>query len=68
MSKNEFIKILKSCNDKLTFQQFKTLRGQALKGDIEGAYRGLNRILEVNFKNNNKYIKRGWCERCKGAG
>ena len=30
----------------LTRQQIKTLRGQALAGDIDGAIKGLERILE----------------------
>ena len=30
----------------LTRQQIKTLRGQALAGDIDGAIKGLERLLE----------------------
>lgn len=42
---NHFIRvILRDNSDRLTQQQIKTLRGQALKGDIEGAYRGLAKI------------------------
>lgn len=39
---NRFIKELKSHN--LTSQQMKTLRGQALAGDLDGARKGLARI------------------------
>ncbi len=31
---------------KLTPQQFRTLKGQALAGDLEGAIRGLKKIKE----------------------
>ena len=40
-----FLHKLKKYNPKLTGQEFKTLRGQALAGDIEGATKGLERIL-----------------------
>lgn len=39
------IKILKAHKEILTFQQFKTLRGQAIAGDCEGALKGLHKIL-----------------------
>jgi len=42
--KELFIKKLKDCN--LTKQQLKTLKGQALNGDLEGAKKGLNKILK----------------------
>ncbi len=32
----------------LTWMQWKTLRGQALSGDVEGAERGLERIMKRN--------------------
>lgn len=40
-----FLKRLQSCKAQLSKQQFKTIRGQALSGDIGGAEKGLNRIL-----------------------
>lgn len=40
-----FLLRLKRNNKYLTYQQYKTLRGQALSGDIEGACKGLERIL-----------------------
>lgn len=36
---------LKACRGKLTHQQYKTMRGQVLAGDDEGAMRGLQKIL-----------------------
>lgn len=36
---------LKACRGHLTYQQYKTLRGQVLAGDSEGAMRGLQKIL-----------------------
>ena len=36
---------LKACKDKLTRQQFSTLKGQILAGDIDGALKGLRKIL-----------------------
>lgn len=40
-----FLKRLKSCKAQLSKQQFKTIRGQALSGDVAAAEKGLNRIL-----------------------
>ena len=39
------LRALKTCRDRLTLQQYKTLRGQIIAGDPEGALRGLDRIL-----------------------
>lgn len=39
---------LKACRDKLTRQQYKTLRGQVMNGDGEAALKGLKKILEVS--------------------
>lgn len=33
---------------KITFQQYSTLRGQALAGDVDGAVKGLARVLRQN--------------------
>ena len=48
----EFIKRLKYCLKKnfLTVQEYRTLKGQASHGDLIGAERGLNRILERSCK------------------
>lgn len=37
---------LKACRDRLTKQQYKTLKGQILAGDSEGAMKGLRRLLQ----------------------
>ncbi len=42
---NIFIKTLKSQIGKLTRQQMHTLKGQALSGDLDGAKKGLNRLI-----------------------
>lgn len=39
------IKLLEKNKNKMTKQQFKTLRGQCLSGDVNGAIKGLYRIL-----------------------
>lgn len=41
-----FLKRLKMVRGILTFQQYRTIRGQAIAGDLEGARAGLNKILE----------------------
>lgn len=35
---------------KITWQQYSTLRGQALAGDVDGAVKGLARVLLRNSK------------------
>ncbi len=42
----DFLKLLGSYRTQLSRQALKTLRGQALSGDIEGAMRGLTHILQ----------------------
>lgn len=39
------LKLIKTNYHKLTPQQFRTLKGQCLSGDIEGAKKGLLKIL-----------------------
>lgn len=41
---------LKANNRNLTQQQFKTLRGQILAGDPDGAMKGLHRLITENNK------------------
>lgn len=36
---------VKACKDRLTLQQYSTLRGQVLAGDGEGAMKGLRKLL-----------------------
>lgn len=40
-----FLERLKQCKKHLDRQQLKTLRGQALNGDLEGAEKGLAKIM-----------------------
>jgi hypothetical protein len=50
---DEFISKLKIYKSILTKQQFKTLRGQALKGELEAAEKGLKKLLKrenMNYK------------------
>lgn len=47
---NAVMRALKANTGRLTRQQIKTLRGQALKGDIDGASKGLERILRRKEK------------------
>jgi len=42
---NEYLKLLKKYRKELTRQQLLTLRGQILKGDIEGFKKGLNKLI-----------------------
>lgn len=44
---NGFIKELKLYKDMLTPQQIRTLKGQALAGNIMDARKGLKRIMEA---------------------
>ena len=46
MTIHQFVCQLKSCRGKLPSQTLRTLRGQALAGDVDGAVRGLTRLLE----------------------
>lgn len=43
---------IKSARQYLTNQQYRTLRGQALSGDLDGALRGLSRIMIMRCVNN----------------
>lgn len=45
MTLNMFLKHLKMQRDRLTTQQYKTIRGQAIAGDILGANKGLIKLL-----------------------
>jgi len=42
----EFMKTLKNNKDRLTLQQFRTIKGQARAGDVTGARKGLHKLLE----------------------
>ena len=41
-----FIGVMDGYKRYLTSQEFKTMKGQALAGDVDGARRGLNRLLK----------------------
>ena len=45
---NEVMKMLKAHRNELTRQQLRTLKGQALAGDTDGAIKGLKKILQRN--------------------
>lgn len=40
------MKTLKANQKNLTRQQYRTIKGQAFAGDIKGAEKGLNKLLE----------------------
>lgn len=42
-----FLELLEGYRNKLTVEQFRTLRWLALGGDLNGAQRGLNRLLQT---------------------
>ncbi len=42
----KFFKELKSNRTNLTAQQYKTIKGQAVKGNIVGARKGLHKVLK----------------------
>jgi hypothetical protein len=46
MELQSFLRNLRACNKWLTQQQYKTLRGQAIAGDVLGACKGLEKILK----------------------
>ena len=41
----QFMKLLKANKHKFSPQQFRTLKGQCLAGDVEGAKKGLYKII-----------------------
>lgn len=41
----DFMEQLKSNKAKLTRQQFRTLKGQAIAGDVDAAQKGLNKLM-----------------------
>lgn len=44
--RTEFLESLKSNKHNLTKQQYRTIRGQALKGDVMDARKGLQKVLK----------------------
>lgn len=51
---NSFMKKLKNSRPYLTKQQYRTIKGQALAGDIDGAEKGLNSLLRRYAYEHNK--------------
>lgn len=49
MEKQLFMRQLRQYKDILTKQRYKTLKGQAVAGDIVGANKGLIKILQRRF-------------------
>ena len=47
MAEDRLYTLLKRCKHKLTKQQYFTIKGQIKSGDIQGAYKGLMKILGV---------------------
>lgn len=57
----EQFKLLKEYKHLLTKQQYKTLKGQLLKGDIEGFRKGLFKIAKIKYLGGNyeySYVNR----------
>ena len=48
MDYQKFMGLLKNYRHQLSFQQFSTLRGQARAGDIDAAYKCLQKLLRRN--------------------
>lgn len=46
---NECFKLLKDYKGKLTKQQYKTFKGQILKGDIRGFRKGLFNLIKIKY-------------------
>ena len=52
---NRFMKKLKNSRPYLTKQQYRTIKGQALSGDIDGAQKGLISLLRrCAYEHNNR--------------
>ncbi|MFR7350466.1 hypothetical protein [Peptoniphilus sp.] len=48
---NQFLKKLKKHKNHIERNTFKTIRGQAINGDLEGARKGLMKILDKEMIN-----------------
>ena len=58
MNVYEFMHQLKLCRRYLTPQQYRTLKGQAVKGNVADAEKGLQRLLQRRQYGNHKKIQR----------
>nr|DAV39050.1 MAG TPA: hypothetical protein [Caudoviricetes sp.] len=45
MTKQQALKFLKANGSKLSKQQYKTIKGQIICGDVTGALKGLKKVL-----------------------
>lgn len=41
-------RLLKYYKHRLTRQQYSTIKGQIKKGDLDGAYKGLKKLININ--------------------
>jgi hypothetical protein len=57
IERKKFIKDLESYKSSIPKQTYKTIRGQALAGDLDGAMRGLRKVLERERIMNMELIK-----------
>ena len=48
-----FMHILKQNRSKLSAQQYRTLKGQAVSGNVDAAHKGLHKILRRRHANAN---------------
>ena len=52
---NSFMKKLKNSRQYLSKQQYRTIKGQALSGDVDGVQKGLNSLLRrYAYEHNNR--------------
>lgn len=63
MERKEFLLKLKVHKKYLTIQQYRTIRGQAFAGDIIGADKGLEKLMERNKREWEKQSPR--CSLCR---
>ena len=63
MNVYEFMHQLKLCRRYLTQQQYRTLKGQAVRGDVAGAEKGLQRLLRK--EQSEVHIWHSRCNRCQ---
>ena len=57
IERKKFIKDSESYKCSIPKQTYKTIRGQALAGDLDGAHRGLQKVLERERIMNMELIK-----------
>ena len=63
MNLYELLRQLKLCRRFLTQQQYRTLKGQAVHGDVVGAEKGLQRLLRNEQRE--VYTWHSRCNRCQ---